>query len=190
MSIAILTSDRRKPFAGNHQNFADLIEMGKKLGIQVFVLTPSGLSADQSTVQGYLLQRAKPIPTFRAARLPWPKVVYNRVPYRSDEQSAPVIRAIKLCQQRNIPIFNPHFFDKWSLFRRLTNSNCRSYLPATTKWGDFETFHRSHFKTYQRKSWYWYDESYRKWTICPSLSNQTTKTMPYFSHLKRDIPTD
>lgn len=141
MSIAILTSDRRKPFAGNHQNFADLIEMGRKLGIHVFVLTPAGISPDQSSVQGYLLQSAKPMPTFRAARLPWPKAIYNRVPNRNDEQSTSVTRAMELCRQRNIPIFNPRFFDKWSLFRRLADSNCRTYLPTTTKWGDFETFH-------------------------------------------------
>jgi hypothetical protein len=39
--IAILTSDGRHPFAGNHRNFADLILRGKRMGVTVYVLTLS-----------------------------------------------------------------------------------------------------------------------------------------------------
>ncbi len=39
--IAILTSDGRHPFAGNHRNFVDLIQKGKRMGVTVYVLTLS-----------------------------------------------------------------------------------------------------------------------------------------------------
>src|SRR5690606_15483393 len=41
--IAILTSDGNRTFRGNRSNFIDLIRMGRKMGVTIFVLTPSGI---------------------------------------------------------------------------------------------------------------------------------------------------
>ena len=38
--LVFLTSDGHRLFRGNHKNFADLIRMGYKMGVTIFVLTP------------------------------------------------------------------------------------------------------------------------------------------------------
>jgi hypothetical protein len=138
--VAILTSDSRMPFAGNHRNFADLIQMGKRMGVTVYVLTPKGILNGKPYVKGYLLEHAMPTPSFRKEILPLPNVIYNRVPYRSEERSYPIVHAIEYFNQKNIPIFNPGFFNKWSLFRALSPTECRSNLPATEKFAAYTSF--------------------------------------------------
>lgn len=138
--VAILTSDSREPFAGNHRNFADLIQMGKRLGITVYVLTPKGIREGNSFVNGYLLQTSKPIPKFHQASLPFPNVVYNRIPYRKEEQSSAVLNAIQYIKQKKVPIFNPYFFNKWSLYKDLNTTICQTNLPATSKLSDYSSF--------------------------------------------------
>jgi hypothetical protein len=138
--VAILTSDSRDPFAGNHRNFADLIQMGKRLGITVYVLTPNGIRVGKSFVNGYLLQGTKPKPQFHQTSLPFPNVVYNRIPNRNEERSNSVKQAIQYLRQKQVPIFNPCFFNKWSLYRDLNTTACQTYLPATIKLSDYASF--------------------------------------------------
>ncbi|MCH5584331.1 YheC/YheD family protein [Shimazuella sp. AN120528] len=138
--VAILTSDSRTPFAGNHKNFADLIQMGRQLGITVYVLTPKGIRAGKPFVNGYLLQKSKPRPQFQQKLLPFPSVVYNRIPYRNEERSNEVIQAIKHLKQKKVPIFNPYFFNKWSLYKDLSATPCQTHLPATAKLTDYTSF--------------------------------------------------
>jgi hypothetical protein len=138
--VAILTSDSRKPFAGNHRNFADLIQTGRRMGVTVYVLTPKGILEGKTYMHGYLLEQAKPIPKFKKTILPTPDVVYNRIPYRRDEQSASVISAVQYLKRKKIPMFNPHFFNKWSLYQMLLPTACRTNLPATSKFTDYTSF--------------------------------------------------
>lgn len=132
--IAILSSDSRVPFSGNHYNFRDIIQMGRKMGVTVYVTTPKLLAQAGSTVKGYLLDRRtkkiKWIPTI----LPKPNVIYNRIPNRKTEKHPNVQAVIKRIQQSSTPIFNPHFFDKWTLYKHLsTDDICKKYLPTTMK---------------------------------------------------------
>ena len=132
--IAILTSDHKKPFGGNHQNFADLIRMGREMGVTVFVLTPRGIGIS-STVTGYLLDHHSLKPRWKAARLPFPNVVYNRIPNRMIEKTPEVQQTIKrLIQMPGVHLFNPGFFDKWTLYRQLFSSpDLNTLLPETVK---------------------------------------------------------
>ncbi|MBA4602802.1 YheC/YheD family endospore coat-associated protein [Thermoactinomyces mirandus] len=132
--IAILTSDNKKPFGGNQQNFADLIRTGRSMGVTVYVLTPQGMD-NGTTVTGYLLDHHSPRLRWRTAKLPFPNVVYNRVPNRMVEKSPEVQQAIRRIQQTpGVYLFNPGFFDKWTLFRQLSQSPSLSgFLPETVK---------------------------------------------------------
>jgi hypothetical protein len=135
--IAILTSDGGKPFQGNHANFADLIRTGRKMGITVYVLTPSGLaSRTETTVTGYLLDPAAPGLKWIRAKLPIPNVVYNRVPNRRAEQSPAVQKAMEtISDMPGVHLFNPHFFDKWTLHQQLAASDTlKKLVPYTLKW--------------------------------------------------------
>lgn len=131
--IAILSSDSRSPFSGNHYNFRDIIKMGRKMGVTVYVTTPKLLAHSGTTVKGYILdhrtRKIKWIPTI----LPKPNVIYNRIPNRKTEKQ-PNVKAVINRIQTSIPMFNPHFFDKWTLYKQLsTDEVCKKYLPTTIK---------------------------------------------------------
>lgn len=132
--IAILTSDNKKPFGGNHQNFADLIRTGREMGVTVFVLTPRGIGG-HSTVNGYLLDHNSLKPRWKAAKLPFPNVVYNRIPNRMTEKAPEVQQTIKrLMQIPGVYLFNPGFFDKWTLHHQLSSSpDLNRLLPETVR---------------------------------------------------------
>ncbi|MFC7442815.1 YheC/YheD family protein [Laceyella putida] len=137
--IAILTSDGGKPFQGNQANFADLIRTGRKMGLTVYVLTPSGLAArTETTVVGYLLDPNSTGLNWIRAKLPIPNVVYNRVPNRRLEQSEEVQQAIHtLTNMSGVHLFNPYFFDKWTLYQQLAASETlKNLVPHTLKWDE------------------------------------------------------
>jgi len=54
--------------------------------------------------------------------MPFPDVVYNRLPYRKNEEDESVINTMSFLKQENVPFFNPFFFDKWSLFKWMEES--------------------------------------------------------------------
>lgn len=129
--VGILTSEGGSPFRGNHQNFIDLINLGKKMGVTVYVVTPRGLQYGNSVVMGYLFKKGENKENWVPTILPLPNVIYNRIPTRIAEQKAEVQSAIQLINEREIPFFNPSFFNKWTLFQYLINSPEKKYLPAT-----------------------------------------------------------
>lgn len=132
--IAILSSDSRSPFSGNHYNFRDIINMGRKMGVTVYVTTPKLLAHSGTTVKGYLLDHQKSKIKWIPTILPKPNIIYNRIPNRKTEKQPSVQAVLKRIQQSSIPIFNPHFFDKWTLYKQLsTDENCKKYLPTTMK---------------------------------------------------------
>lgn len=113
---------------------------GYNLGVNV--LTPKGIFPGKSYVKGYLLQQTKPKINFVPAILPLPNVIYNRIPYRNDEQSPETVQALTFLQHhKKIPLFNPYFFNKWSLYQDLAPiQSCKPYLPNTRRFADFTTF--------------------------------------------------
>lgn len=133
--VAILTGDGHEPFTGNHQNFKDIIETGRKMGVTVFVLTPSGLQQGKKVVKGFLLRQKKNRFRWKPAILPFPNVVYNRIPSRDAERTASVQSALRILEEKKIPLFNPSYFDKWTLTRYLEqNTELATLLPFTQKW--------------------------------------------------------
>ncbi len=138
--IAILTSEGRYPFRGNHKNFADIIRTGRQMGITVYVLTPRGITPNRQTVRGYLLDTTTK--KWNPSILPVPNVVYNRIPDRQAEQQPEEQKALRLLKNSpGIHLFNPSFFNKWDLFRNLQQvEQLRPYLPISTRWGNRNTF--------------------------------------------------
>ncbi|MBD1373096.1 YheC/YheD family protein [Hazenella sp. IB182357] len=132
--VAILTSDGGSPFRGNHINFADIIRTGRKMGVTVFVITPHSILSAKENIKGYLLDHQTKLIKWKPAILPLPDVVYNRIPNRRAEQTAVAQKAIKTLQQvKQIPIYNYSFFNKWALYRELSQSEeLKSFLPKTT----------------------------------------------------------
>ncbi|MFD1773181.1 YheC/YheD family protein [Paenibacillus rhizophilus] len=131
--IAILTTrDKNRQFRGNHKNFRDIIRTGKELGYLAYVITVRELNLESSYVTGYVPGPGK---SWTSVQLPPPQVVYNRIPTREEEAKPAVARKIAECLEHpGIRLYNPYFFNKWSLFEWLKGSHATSrHVPATRR---------------------------------------------------------
>lgn len=132
--IGILTmDDERSQFRGNRENFIDIIQAGDELGLEVIVLTPTDVKFHLQRVYGYQYDMKKKTWTRRV--YPLPRVIYNRIPYRDDEMLPEVQKVIKACLRHPyIQLFNPAFFNKWTLFEWLKKSKATlHHIPVTRR---------------------------------------------------------
>lgn len=132
--LAILTiDDDIQLFRGNRSNFADIITTGTEHGFLVYVVTVKQLKLRRKLLDGFTYDRGTD--TWIGQKFPLPNLIYNRIPLREDELQPEVKRKIALCVNHpHIQIFNPSFFNKWSLFKWLRQSRTtQPFIPATRR---------------------------------------------------------
>lgn len=120
--FGILTMpDETRQFRGNRKNFIDIIRTGQEMGVEVYVITVPDLVLSQPYVAAYRYDAGGK--TWSRLQIPKPKVIYNRIPYREDEWLPEVRKTIRACMRHpEIKLFNPFFFNKWTLFEWLRRS--------------------------------------------------------------------
>jgi hypothetical protein len=138
--IGILTVGAGPTFLGNRENFRDISLSGKKLGALVYVFTPQGINWEKKCVRGYLYdeQQNQWVETV----MPFPHVVYNRIPSRQAEKRADVQKTLDQIEDlHNVTLFNRCFFDKQTLFHTLSaHTEVAPFLPETKKLDTFACF--------------------------------------------------
>ncbi|MFJ9498527.1 YheC/YheD family endospore coat-associated protein [Brevibacillus centrosporus] len=145
--IGILTVGDGAAFLGNRDNFKDIALSGKKWGALVFVFTPQGINWEKKKVRGYLYNERQNL--WQELILPFPHVVYNRIPTRKAEQRPEVRKTLsRINDLPNVTLFNRCFFDKQELFQMLAYyPSVQSFLPETKKLDNlarFRTFCTEH----------------------------------------------
>ncbi|OEG00100.1 hypothetical protein BHF71_06340 [Vulcanibacillus modesticaldus] len=129
--VGILTTKSSRWFRGNQTNFKDLIKTGIKYGVLIYVFTAESVDRKNKTVKGFLYLPNQN--TWIVRKMPLPDVIYNRIPSRTEENRPLVKETIEFLINENIPFFNPHFFDKWTLYKWLKESpKFNKLLPETT----------------------------------------------------------
>jgi hypothetical protein len=138
--IGILTVGDGTSFRGNKENFRDITLSGKKLGALVYVFTPDGLDWEQKRVRGFLYDEQQSC--WLEALLPFPHVVYNRVPTRKAEKRVDVSETLdRIANLPNVTLFNRCFFDKQTLFQELGKRvEVAVFLPETVNLDSFARF--------------------------------------------------
>ncbi|MCQ6558567.1 YheC/YheD family endospore coat-associated protein [Paenibacillus mendelii] len=132
--LAILTiEDDIQLFRGNRSNYADLIRIGREHGFLVYVLTVKQLKLKRKLLEGYTYEEQTD--TWSLQQFPFPDLIYNRIPLREDEFLPNVRQKIAACMRSpRVHLFNPKFFNKWSLFKWLRQSRItRPYIPTTQR---------------------------------------------------------
>lgn len=129
--IGILTVKGKKYFRGNHRNFIDLAETGKKLGGLVCVIPCEEIDWEKRTVTGYLPSVGSS--RWKKQTLPIPDVIYNRIPNRQLENRPDVRQTLnRLSLLPNVTLFNNGFFNKWELYQILSRyPQLAGLLPET-----------------------------------------------------------
>ncbi|WP_261302109.1 YheC/YheD family endospore coat-associated protein [Paenibacillus andongensis] len=131
-TLAILTvKDSNRVFRGNLDNFKDLIQTGERLGVDVYIVTAKDFNLSSPEIYGYRFNEE----TKKWSRelVPAPQVVYNRIPYRKMEMKPEVQQTIQSCNRStSVQLFNPSFFNKWTLFGWLNSAKeSKPYIPDT-----------------------------------------------------------
>lgn len=132
--LAILTTDDPDgDFRGNRNNFADLIRTGQTMGFLVYVLTVSNLLFRRKMLRGYVYHVESK--RWQKKLLPFPDIIYNRIPNRQEEMQPAVRQKINACRKHTrVILFNPSFFNKWDLFEWLKRSrSTKPYIPTTRR---------------------------------------------------------
>ncbi len=125
--VGILTSDHpKRVFAGNVHTFLRIDSFLKKSGGLCFVFTPSRLK--ETSINGLILIENK----WTEVSIPLPDIIYNRVPTIASENSIEMKQAFQWIKEKMIPFFNPHFFEKWEIYKLLSSDNwLKNFLPDT-----------------------------------------------------------
>ena len=126
----LTTAGKNSKITGNLSLFRDIsIRLAKKGG-KAILFTPDSLKENRLT-SGFVYNKRKNC---------WvaidfdgvPTVIYNRIPYRKDENTDQFKQFKGWCNDHNIPIFNGSFFKKWDIYNALTNGpTLKKHVPFT-----------------------------------------------------------
>lgn len=133
--IAILTMpDEQRLFRGNRNNFIDIIQTGKKLKIPVYIVTTKDINIQERLAFGYSYSASNN--SWTRKQIPFPNIIYNRIPSREDEFRPEVKKLLDECiKHPRIQFYNPGFFNKWHLFEWLSrNKATRIHVPQTQQY--------------------------------------------------------
>lgn len=113
--------------------FRHLLSAQKGEGLYYFLFTPGDVDWETKTVRGMFLQEGAGGSVWRGAVVPLPDVIYNRIPDRYSEKSATVKTfKAKLEQLTDTKMFNPSFFNKWSIHQQLLGHPfATQHIPET-----------------------------------------------------------
>lgn len=130
--VGILTSENpRGGFSGNRSNFRDISLAGDRWGARVYVFTPRDVDFAHRRMYGYRwIPRKK---RWVRQAVPFPQVVYNRIPSRQAESEPRMQQLLRRLQtDPHVHLFNPQFFNKRDLIHWLRKyPSIQTHLPET-----------------------------------------------------------
>lgn len=120
--IGILTTWQMTPY------FRSVMRAAAKRGMMAVVFRPHNLRSGPRQIDGWTMIRGSVI----RVTLPWPDVVYNRIPNRGGELLRSTRYSRSMLERANVPVFNRRFFHKWRIHRLLRrDEQALKYLPET-----------------------------------------------------------
>ncbi|MED4017422.1 YheC/YheD family endospore coat-associated protein [Sutcliffiella cohnii] len=123
------TSSLVRPIGERSLFFSKLLSADRKVGAFMFLFGPKHIKWDEGVIDGFLFTDKG----WCQQELPFPHVIYDRLPNRKTENHS-LLKETKdrLQQQYLIPWFNPGFFNKWEVHQKLSlEENISHYLPET-----------------------------------------------------------
>lgn len=126
----LTTAGKNSQFTGNLPLFRNISTRLTKIGGKAILFTPDSLKENRLTT-GFVFNKRKNgwvIIDFDGI----PAVIYNRVPYRKDENTDEFKQFKEWCNEHNIPMFNSGFFKKWDVYNALSkDSTLKKHVPFT-----------------------------------------------------------
>ncbi|NMO76655.1 MULTISPECIES: YheC/YheD family protein [Niallia] len=119
--------------------FSKLLSVQKTVGVIAFLFGEQHINWEAGTINGLFYEDG-----WKSAEVPFPNVVYDRIPNRRIE-NLHKIQGVKnrLQKEYSIPWYNPGFFNKLDIYERLLQDDSISdYLPETHALTNFTVIER------------------------------------------------
>lgn len=108
------------------------LQAQSEIPVSYFVFGPADISLATKQINGYFLRKINGKSYWRRYKVPFPDVVFNRLPNRTVERLATVNRTKQILQSSGVKVFNPNFFNKWTLHKRIHHVNkIEAFIPET-----------------------------------------------------------
>lgn len=123
------TGSLLRPIGKRSLLFAKLLSTASMTGGIPFLFGIHHIKWDSGTILGYFYTSSG----WEQREVPLPNVIYNRLPNRKTE-SLDAFKMIKekLADEYQIPLFNPNFFNKWTVHTLLQKDEAvKGFLPYT-----------------------------------------------------------
>lgn len=129
------TPDEGFPVGDRTTFFAKLLSVNKTVGALPFVFGEQHINWEQGTIEGYFYHQL----SWKTVEVPFPNVIYDRLPNRRSENNPKLIRVKERLQKEYlIPWYNPGFFNKLEIYERLQqDTSVTGYLPETHPFTSF-----------------------------------------------------
>jgi hypothetical protein len=129
------TPSTLKPIGDRSEFFSKLLSVQKSVGAIPFVFGERHIDWELGLIEGYLFYQN----SWKRHRLPFPNVVYDRLPNRrSETRREQQLVKERMQQEYLIPWYNPGFFNKMDIYEKLYNDyQAYTYLPETTPFTSF-----------------------------------------------------
>jgi glutathione synthase/RimK-type ligase-like ATP-grasp enzyme len=134
--IGIITARKKNgSLGGNGRLFMELQQKLISLAGISFIFTLDDVHENYINAHIYSPERNK----WFKARVPYPDIVYNRIPFRKIERDQMYQALISALRDKDIPFFNPSFINKYELYCVLNQSPfLQDHLPETILIGQKE----------------------------------------------------
>ncbi|MCL6572707.1 MAG: YheC/YheD family protein [Bacillus sp. (in: Bacteria)] len=115
--------------------FSKLLSVSKVVGALPFIFGCPHIDWEQGTIKGYFFHEQ----TWQTLEVPFPNVIYDRLPNRRSENNPKLIKVKdRLQKEYLIPWYNPGFFNKLDIYERLLqDSTVSNFLPETCPFTSF-----------------------------------------------------
>jgi hypothetical protein len=129
------TPDTQQPVGERSHFFSKLLSVNKTVGALPFVFGEQHIDWEQGAINGYFYHKD----TWLTHKVPFPNVIYDRLPNRRSEGNPKLVRVKNRLQKDYlIPWYNPGFFNKLDIYERLQqDSSVSIYLPETHPFTSF-----------------------------------------------------
>jgi len=131
---------KAKPIGERSLIFSKLLAVQKTAGVIAFLFGEQHINWERKTINGLFYTEGQ----WEMAEVPFPNVIYDRIPNRKSENLPRIQRTKKRLQQEFfIPWYNPGFFNKLDIYERLLQeSSISDYLPETHAFTSFAIVER------------------------------------------------
>jgi hypothetical protein len=129
------TPSTLRPFGDRSVFFERLLSLQESVGVIPYIFGPQHINWDTEEIEAFFYHKK----SWQKQLIPFPNVIYDRVPNRRSENRNELKNVKKRMQQEYfIPWYNPGFFNKLDVHEKLYNDyKAYRYLPETVPFTSF-----------------------------------------------------